>query len=80
MKKSTRLICHPSLLRSDYARLKGLNRTARQCSLGNLAAIDDVNHLLLQYPALHVEGDLIFDKLRNIWMYYLYLGSKEGMS
>ena len=50
-----KLVCHASMLKSDDVRLKGLNRSHRQCPLCKLAALDDVNHLLLQCPALQPE-------------------------
>ena len=61
-----KLVCHASMLRSDDVRLKGLNRSYRQCPLCDLAALDDAYHLLLQCLALQLERNQLFLTITNI--------------
>ena len=57
-----RLVCHASLLKMDDVRLKKLSMFSRCCPLCELAAPDDVKHLVLQCPSSeHKRGDMFAD-------------------
>ena len=61
-----KLISHSSLLRTDDVRLKGLPMAARFCDQCDLAAIDDVRHLVLQWPSLQEERIALFRAVSSI--------------
>ena len=56
-----KLLTHASLLRSDDVRLKRLPAVSRFCNRCDLAAIDDVEHLVLQCPFLQPERTMLFN-------------------
>ena len=58
-----RLLSHASLLKTDDVRLKGSSIAARFCNSCDLAAMDDVRHLILQCPAWQEERS---DMMREI--------------
>ena len=59
------LVCHGSLLWADDFRLKHLPKYAKICPLCDLAALEDVRHLLLQCPSSKQKRRDIFSNLER---------------
>ena len=58
-----KLISHASLLKDDDVRLKGLSIANRFCARCDLAAMDDVRHLVMQCPSLQHLRNTMFREL-----------------
>ena len=58
-----RLVCHASLLWADDIRLKHLPEYTKSCPPCDLAAPDDVRHLILQCPSSEVTHMAMFSNL-----------------
>ena len=61
-----KLVSHASLLKGDDVRLKSAPIFARFCEDCDLAAIDDVNHLVLQCPRWQNERTEMLNEIDNI--------------
>ena len=61
-----RLVCKASLLKSDDYRLKGLTPSNRVCNNCDLYAPENVNHLLMQCPAMEDDRVKLYHSLSLI--------------
>ena len=61
-----KLLCRASLLKVDDVRLKRLPANAKFCSLCDLGAYDDANHMIMQCPSTKIARNNMFDELQNV--------------
>ena len=61
-----RLVSHASLLRADDVRLKGSPIASRFCTSCDLAAEDDVRHLIMQCPKWQTERTSFLTEISSI--------------
>ena len=75
-----RLTCHASLLKVDDIRLKSQSRTAKMCSHCDLAAIEDVYHLILQCPRLAEERANMFTEIDQVVENFNTVVANDGVN
>ena len=61
-----RLISHSSMLRVDDVRLKGRPMAARFCGFCDLAAQENVRHLVMECPRWQARRNVMFREIGNI--------------
>ena len=61
-----KVVTHSSLLRNDDVRLKSMPVYTRFCENCDLAAVDDVKHLILQCPKWQSMRSEILEEIANI--------------
>ena len=61
-----KLLCRASLLKVDDVRLKSSPAAAKFCTLCDLGAYDDANHMILQCPFSQHMRNAMFRELRSV--------------
>ena len=61
-----RLTCHARLLKNVDLRLKSQSMAAKMCSMCDLAAVENVSHLVMQCPKLEKERANMFREIERV--------------